>query len=239
MGSGVVQEDVPARSAAASEPRWQAAAAVVAGLALYVTLPERLTYGPNWLLPLLEVALLPPLLFAMDHHTPRESRWERILQLALSEESPVQRVSSIALIALINAANVASLVLLADNLLHGRINNGRQLIFASIQIWLTNVIVFALWYWQLDRGGPGARARESDVEPDFLFPQTVTPAAAPSGWTPSFVDYLYLAYTNATAFSPTDVQPLGRWAKTLMGIQAMASLLIAVLVFSRAVNILT
>ena len=108
----------------------------------------------------------------------------------------------------------------------------------AIQIWLTNVIVFGLWYWELDRGGPGARCRENHREPDFLFPQMSTPAAAPPSWAPRFLDYLYVAFTNATAFSPTDTLPLTAWAKVLMAIQSLASLLTVALVAARAVNIL-
>ena len=113
-----------------------------------------------------------------------------------------------------------------------------ELIFAAMQIWMTNVIVFGLWYWELDRGGPSARCRTSHREPDFLFPQMSTPAAAPPDWAPMFVDYLYVAFTNATAFSPTDTLPLTTWAKVLMAVQALASLLTVALVAGRAVNIL-
>ncbi|MGP0110062.1 MAG: hypothetical protein ACLPR9_14580 [Acidimicrobiales bacterium] len=114
---------------------------------------------------------------------------------------------------------------------------GRTLVFASVPIWLTNVIVFGLWYWELDRGGVAARLRQNHRHPDFLFPQMSTPGSAP-GWTPDFMDYLYTSFTNATAFSPTDTMPLTAWAKLLMMIQSLASLLTVALVISRAVNIL-
>src|SRR5207248_5771809 len=139
-------------------------------------------------------------------------------------ETVAHRVAALVLIAIVNAANVASLVLLVNHLLNGGSSDGTQLIFAAIQIWLTNVIVFGLWYWELDRGGPSARCRTSHREPDFLFPQMTTPAAAPPNWAPRFLDYLYVAFTNATAFSPTDTMPMTPWAKILMAIQSLTSL---------------
>jgi hypothetical protein len=206
------------------ESRWSASFAVVAAILLYVTLPERFTLGPVWLFPALEVALLIPLAIAVPRRHARETRWHR--------------AASITLVALVSAANVASLVLLLIGLLHGVQRAGTDLIFAAIQIWLTNVIVFGLWYWELDRGGPSARCRASHREPDFLFPQMTTPASAPRNWTPRFLDYLYVAFTNATAFSPTDTLPLTIWAKVLMAVQSLASLLTVALVAARAVNIL-
>jgi hypothetical protein len=119
------------------------------------------------------------------------------------------------------------------------VQNGRELIVASVGIWLTNVIVFGLWYWELDRGGPYARHREDHPEPDFLFPQMCTPGAGRPDWAPGFTDYLYVSLTNATAFSPTDTMPLTPMAKLLMGGQAIASLLTVAVVASRAVNILS
>jgi hypothetical protein len=107
-----------------------------------------------------------------------------------------------------------------------------------VPIWLTNVIVFGLWYWELDRGGVAARLRQNHRRPDFLFPQMSTPGSAP-GWTPDFMDYLYTSFTNATAFSPTDTMPLTAWAKLLMMVQSLASLRTVALVISRAVNILS
>jgi uncharacterized membrane protein len=207
------------------ESRWPASLAVLAAVALYVTLPERLTLGPTWLFPALELAVLVPLTMAV----PRRGH----------DESRLHRSASIALIAIVNAANLASLILLVSNLLSGlNKREGTELILAAMQIWLTNVLVFGLWFWELDRGGPSARCRGDHREPDFLFPQMTTPAAAPRHWTPTFVDFLYVAFTNATAFSPTDVMPLTRWAKVLMLVQSLASLLTVALVAARAVNIL-
>jgi hypothetical protein len=224
---------------ARERPHWHAAVAVLVALALYVTLPERLTIGPNWLLPIFEAALLPPLLLTTDLSKRHGPWWQRLLFLALSDQSPYQRMALLSLIGVINAGNVGSLVLLSRDILNGTMTSGAELILSGIKIWLTNVIVFGLWYWQLDRGGPAARWMHPHRSADFLFPQEVTREAAPPRWRPGFIDYLYLAYTNVTAFSPTDTMPMTGWAKLLMAIQALASLITAVLVLSRAVNILT
>lgn len=217
------------------EPRWPASLALVAALVLYVALPAKLIYSPfgvnqefaRWVVPALELILLVPLQFVSHRRRQAETTWHRWL--------------SIGLIGLVNLANLGSLVLLVDKLIHGSTrtsNLGLELIYSAILIWLTNVFVFALWYWELDRGGPGARSAPQHREPDFLFPQMVTPKAAPPDWTPSFIDYLYVSFTNATAFSPTDTMPLTEWAKLLMLVQSAASLLTIALVAARAVNIL-
>lgn len=206
------------------EPRWPASLAAVCCLALYITLPERLTLGPSWLFPVLESILLVPLNVVWPHRR--------------SDEPPAQRAASIVMIAVVNAANGLSLALLVLALIHGSQAGGGSLLLAAAQIWVTNILVFALWYWELDRGGPSARMRPNHREPDFLFPQMATPRSAPPGWTPGFVDYLFVAFTNATAFSPTDTLPLTSSAKLLMLAQAFASLLTVALVAGRAVNIL-
>jgi len=211
------------------EPYWPAGLAVVAILGLYVTLPEELTFGPTWIGPALALALLVPLVMARLHARDRGSgRWRPV---------------ALALITVINAANIASLALLVHALLqggtvHGVKVVGGQLLLAAVAIWLTNALVFALWYWLLDRGGPEARSRPDARPPDFLYPQMVTPACAAPGWRPVFADYLYVSFTNATAFSPTDTMPLTPWAKMLMLLQSLASLLTVALVAARAVNIL-
>jgi uncharacterized membrane protein len=105
-------------------------------------------------------------------------------------------------------------------------------------VWATNVIAFALWYWEFDRGGPVHRAEGTSQHPDLLFPQMAAPELASPDWEPWFVDYLYLSFTNAAAFSPTDVMPLARWAKLTMLLQSAVSLAVGVLVIARAVNIL-
>jgi uncharacterized membrane protein len=208
------------------EPRWPAALAVVVAIGLYVVLPHRLlvSVGPRWLIPALEGALIVTLMTV----SPRR----------LSVEVTALRVTSIVLIALINLANGISLAELIRALLAGDGPGGRSLVYASVPIWITNVLVFALWFWELDRGGPAARLRRDHREPDFLFPQMSLPQAAERGWSPKFLDYLYTSFTNATAFSPTDTMPLTSWAKLLMMLQSFASLVTVALVVSRAVNIL-
>ena len=210
---------------AGGEMRWPASVAVIAALLLYVTLPQRLTLGPVWLIPVIELALLVPLSIAAPRRVPNEPTW---LQIA-----------SMSLIGVVNVSNIASLVLLVEALVHGNKATGAQLLLGAVQIWLTNVIVFGLWYWELDRGGPDARASTEHREPDFLFPQMVTPGCTHPEWSPKFFDYLYVSFTNATAFSPTDTMPLTTWAKMLMMVQSLASLLTVALVAARAVNILT
>jgi uncharacterized membrane protein len=209
-----------------SPPRsyWPARLAVVGAMALYLLLPERLVPGPRLVIPLLEAAVLLVLTTITPHRT--------------NQQSPLRRRFAIVLVAIVSVANLINLGLLVHNLLLGRVQNGRELIFAAISIWLTNIIVFGLWYWELDRGGPEARHRPDHDEPDFLFPQMTTPGASRPTWGPGFIDYLYVSFTNASAFSPTDTMPLTAVAKTLMTVQSGASLLTVALVAARAVNIL-
>ena len=145
---------------------------------------------------------------------------------------------------MVSAANLITLGRLVTDLVHGARAltalgiDPRELLLGAVAIWLTNVLAFASWYWELDRGGPGARCAPHHRAPDFLFTQMITPGAAGGHWTPGFMDYLYLSFTNATAFSPTDTLPLTYGAKGLMLIQALVSLLTIALVAARAVNIL-
>jgi hypothetical protein len=118
------------------------------------------------------------------------------------------------------------------------VNDGHALIISGMLIWLTNFLIFALWYWEIDRGGPGKRAAGHDGPPDFLFPQMADDRIEPLQWRPKFIDYLYVSLTNNTAFSPTDTMPLTPIAKSIMGVQATVSLLTIGLIVSRAVNIL-
>ena len=145
----------------------------------------------------------------------------------------------IALIFLITVANLTSGVLLIRAILEGKAGSSAAPLLASgASIWATNVIAFALWYWEFDRGGPVDRAQGTSRLPDLMFPQMASPQLAPPEWEPRFVDYLYLSFTNATAFSPTDVMPLARWAKLTMLVQSALSLAVGALVIARAVTIL-
>jgi uncharacterized membrane protein len=121
---------------------------------------------------------------------------------------------------------------------NGASANASLLLRAAVHMWVVNVLLFGLWYWQLDGGGPLDRPVCLQTQRDFLFPQQTEPAFAESGWQPQFLDYLYVSFTNATAFSPTDAMPLSRWAKMLMLVQSAISLALAVMVVARAVNIL-
>ena len=207
------------------EPRWPALAAVLAAIALQLVLPDSLIHGLGYrvVIPSAEGALIVVLLVANPGHISVEQRRLRIV--------------GVALIALITAVNVISLIELIHALLYDAGTAGRPLVYGSVPIWLTNIIVFALWYWELDRGGPAARQLQGHRRPDFLFPQMSTPGSSP-GWVPSFLDYIYTSFTNATAFSPTDTMPLTDWAKLLMMLQSLASLVTVAVVISRAVNIL-
>jgi uncharacterized membrane protein len=149
-----------------------------------------------------------------------------------------RRVLSMILVATISVANAISAGRLIARLLNAGEENAGPLLLIGGAIWLTNVIAFSLWYWELDRGGPVGRALATHKYPDFLFPQMQAPELAPRHWEPAYVDYFYMSFTNATAFSPTDVMPLTRWAKLTMLGQSAISLATVALVIARAVNIL-
>jgi hypothetical protein len=213
-------------TAACSEPRWPASLAIVCAALLNYMLPGKFTLGPPWAVPLIEMAILIPLSIAAPRRTPHERK-------------PVQ-IAAVGLIVVANAANVASLIFLIRHLLFdSKTVTGIELLYSSVAIWLTNIIVFALWYWELDRGGPDERMLADHRAPDFLFPQMVTPDCTNADWTPGFIDYIYVSFTNATAFSPTDTMPLTPWAKSLMLIESVASLATIAIVASRAINILS
>jgi uncharacterized membrane protein len=211
---------------AAPEPAWPSQLTIVAAIALQLSLPEKLSgTGIRWLLPALEALVA----IALITLTPRR----------LVRRHPNRRRLAIALVALVSAANVLSLGLLAHYLVHTtRSVGGRELILAGMLIWLTNFLIFGLWYWEIDRGGPGTRAEGEDGPPDFLFPQMNDDVIQPPGWRPKFIDYLYVALTNAAAFSPTDTMPLTPMAKSVMGLQSIVSIVTIGLIISRAVNIL-
>jgi hypothetical protein len=208
--------------------RWPALIATVIALILYVTLPGHLYYGPVWLMPAVEAALAIALLAA--HRLEDEGhQWQRGMLLGL--------------LAVMNAGNIGSLLLLVHNLvsaapIQGHPITALNLMEWSAQIWLTNVIIFGLWYWEFDRGGPIDRLLRHERPPDFLFPQLGNPDAATPHWMPTFFDYLYTSFTNAAAFSPTDTLPLTHWAKALFMVQSLISVTLTVLVISRIANIL-
>ena len=205
------------------ESHWPPLLIIVTAIVLQVLLPDRLVAGPRWLMPSLEGLIVVTLFVTFPNQIEAHHRWRRRSTRTLS--------------GLVTIANGISLVLLCEKLLHHNVTQGHPLIIGGALIWLTNVLIFSLWYWELDRGGPGTRAAGEDGDPDFLFPQ-MTETRLCAGWRPQFFDYLYVSLTNATAFSPTDTMPLSAEAKLLMGLQSLVSLVTIGLVISRAVNIL-
>ncbi|MCU7722627.1 DUF1345 domain-containing protein [Actinoplanes sp. KI2] len=209
----------------AGEPRWPVAIAVMVAIGLQLSVPSRLAIKPQWLLPVLEAAILALLIVANPRRISTRHRWVRPLSLIL--------------VGLATLANVYSAARLVLNLVHGKEGErAGPLLVIGGAVWLTNVIVFALWYWEFDRGGPAARANATKRYPDFQFTQMAMSDDIHLDWEPTFVDYLYLSFTNATAFSPTDTVPMTRWAKLLMLTQSCVSLATVALVIARAVNIL-
>ena len=223
----------PSETLAGLESRIPPALAVILAAELYARLPDKYVVSGNipalgvarFVVPTLEILLLAPLFLA----APRSHMLGRLWQ----------RRAVLTLIALISIANAGSMILLVHYIITGHKLAGHELVLASIDIWWTNVLVFSLWFWQLDGGGPARRRPgQPGRERDFLFPQLESPEFAPEGWRPMYLDYLYTSFTNAAAFSPTDVLPLTRWAKMLMLVESGASLLTLLMVASRAVNIL-
>ncbi len=208
------------------EPRWPAFIAILAAGGLYTALPEALTMGPRWLFPALVLSLwIPSVLFyhAGKHH--------------------LNSVFGFAMDGLLTVGLIVSVVLLIDALPTNK-ETPQQLLLSAASLWITNILVFALWYWRLDAGGPYQRDKiPGHCDGAFLFPQMTMSKealrdAGQQNWSPNFVDYLFLAFNTSTAFSPTDVPALARWAKVLMMLQSLLSLLIIALLAARAVNIL-
>ena len=196
---------------------------VVGALALQLLLPDRLVFKPVFLLPVLEVALFVGLLIA------NPLRFER--------RSTLVRAASIVLVFLVTR-RMRSPVRLVAGIMDSSLLGTPVAPPDAATVWATNVIAFALWYWEFDRGGPVHRALGNAQFPDLMFPQMASPELAPRDWSTRFVDYLYMSFTNAAAFSPTDVMPLARWAKLTMLLQSAVSLALAALVIARAINIL-
>lgn len=212
------------RAVADGESRWPATFAIGVAIFLQLSLPLQFTIRPWWAIPAIEAAMMVGLIISNPRRIDRYSvplRW-----------------ASLSLIGVLTATNSWSALKLVRGLLHGEGHDPTRLLATGAAIWMTNMIAFALWYWEFDRGGPGRRIEDPQRYPDFLFPQMQSPELVRPGWGSSFVDYLYLSFTNATAFSPTDVLPMSRWAKLTMMLQSGISLLTVALVVARAVNIL-
>jgi len=198
---------------------------VVAGL--HVALPARYRVQPAWLLPAVLLALLVVLIIGDPGRIDRQKTWLRIVTSAV-----------IAVITLANLLAAGRLVveILTNNKLFA--NHPGGLLAAGAVIWATNVIAFALWYWDLDRGGAAARAHHPYDDPAFVFPEMQHTEYVPATWVPRFVDYLSLAFWTATAISPTDISAIKPWAKLLMMMEAAGSIVLAALVIARAINVL-
>jgi uncharacterized membrane protein len=205
------------------EARWPASVALLTCVALYVVLPSRLVVGPRWLLPILVALPLIPL-SARRHRHPDESAW-------------IRRVV-IVLVGIVTVANIISAGLLVHRLLSSNVSQGTQLIYSAVSIWLTNVIIFGVWFWEIDRGGPHRRSGSDKLWPDIQFPQMGNPDLVKGEWRPHFFDYLYTSFANGTSFAPADALPLTLRLKVLFASEAAVSLVAIVVVGARAINIL-
>lgn len=224
-GAGPAGHHLPAWLRPTSgEHRLPVTIALVIIVGLQLSIPSELAFPPKYLLPSVEVLLYAALTVANPRRINRETRLVRIAGLLL-----------VLAASLATAYSAGRLVYrLATG--HGG-TDAVALLLQGGAIWLTNIIVFALWYWEFDRGGPAARANARRTHPDFLFTQMTSPELTHRDWEPGIVDYLYLSFTNATAFSPTDTLPMSRWAKLTMMFQSGISLVTVALVVARAVNI--
>jgi len=203
------------------EPRWPAFVAMLAAALLYLALPEPLSLGPSWGLLAIIFVLLIPLVVST-----RRKRFD------------VARVLTFTANGVITAAMIASLAILIYGIPR-HTESPQALLRSATALWFTNVLVFALWYWKLDAGGPlGRDSSRGRLNSSFLFPQMMAQADEITGWSPHFMDYLFLAFNTSTAFSPTDTAALSRWAKIGMMLQSLISLTIVALLAARAVNIL-
>jgi hypothetical protein len=208
------------------ENRLPVALAVAAAVALQLAIPTKYGLPPRWVIPTLEVVLLGVL--------------TAINPIRLERVTVIGKYASFVLVAAITIDNGFSAGLLDHDILTTPSTSGDAigLLASGAAIYLTNIIAFGVWYWELDRGGPFARMAATSPYPDFLFPQMASPNLAPPNWRPQFLDYLYVSFTNVMAFSPTDTMPLSRWAKSLMALQSAIALSTVALVIARAVNVL-
>ncbi|GAA2659148.1 hypothetical protein [Paractinoplanes durhamensis] len=206
-----------------AEHRWPAAIAWIALITLQWLLPDRLTFGPRWLVPTAEILVAVVLIAANP--------------VRMKRDTPQLRMLALGLITLASLGNGWSVAMLIRDIVSGHdVGSAGQLLATGGAIYLMNVLCFAVWFWELDRGGPVARLQGIDPYPDFLFPVMTSPELAPKDWAPQFVDYLYVSFTNATAFSPTDTLPMSRGAKFGMAIESAIALVTAALVIAKAVN---
>ena len=221
---------------------WLARGAILVIVLLQIGIVNDLAVGPRWLAPALELALLIPLSLATAWTLTRARGASTDAQWAsVGRNRRMVRRLAFVLTAICTLMNFGALARLIHAILAGHAGSGKTLLLDAVNIWATNVVIFALWFWSLDRGGPAARGIISEAQSDFLFTQQQTGVAREQSkdWSPGFIDYLFLAFTNATAFSPTDTFPLTTRAKLLMMAEAVISLCTIAIVASRAVGILS
>ena len=220
---------------------WLARGAIALTAVLNLALVNKLTFQPYWLAPLAELAMLLPLSVATAWtqiqvtNAVNDHQWGKVRR-----NRQWIRGAALVLTLIITAINFEALIAVTRALLHGAKGpTGASLLIDALNIWFTNVVIFALWFWNLDRGGPASRGLDGAGRPDLLFPQMTSPSdQSYVGWTPGFVDYLFVSFTNATAFSPTDTMPLSPRIKLLFMLEAAVSLATVGLVAARAVNVL-
>jgi uncharacterized membrane protein len=227
-GGGAARRPVSGIVAAGTgaEKRWPMAVTLVLAMAVPLVLPARFSIGPSWAVPAVEVLLLVAII-AIDRGR-------------IDRRSAAARVLSLVLVAVLVADAAGVTARLIADLIQGgpETNSAADLLKTGFLVWLYTIITFAFVYWTLDGGGPESRFLAPLEFPNLAFPPQLNPGTARPGWRPEFFDYLYLGFTNATAFSPTDVMPLARWGKLAMTVQAVCSLMILGLVIARAANIL-
>jgi uncharacterized membrane protein len=222
------QEDTaPAwRSGHRGELRWVMVAAVLAAEGLHLTLPSDIrSLAQVWVYPAIGIGLLLVLAIGDPGRIDNRATWLRVVTAVL--------IASITLDNAFNAIHLVQLIIRNENL-----GSANQLLGSGAAIWLVNVIAFGLWYWDLDQGGAAVRATGATTRPAFLFPEMTNPEYVGEGWHPTLFDYLQMSFAVATAFSPTDVSAIKHWSKLLMMFESAVSLLLAVLVVARAINIL-
>ena len=208
------------------ESRWPVVLAILAALLVLALLPARIRLLPFWFPYAIGIGLLLPV--AGVWLSGAQARWLR-----------VERTTTLVFSVLAETVTLTTVLYLIVQMLNRPADfSGRQLLTSSIGAWITNVLAFSLVYWRIDRGGPEARANDAGTKPDWLFPQAGVPEEAPPDWRPTYVDYLFLAFSTAMAFSPTDALPLTSRAKMLMMFESTVSLLTLVTVAARAINIL-